>query len=102
LSSSKKGRFARLRFSSGAIDESKIVGEKKTGYEVRNVLGLSHVGSETAKPFWDRVEDYLRNGSLVPLRHEVVDGLDVEKVNEILDRYRDRKKVAQTQFRVSK
>lgn len=101
LSSSKKGRLARLRFSTGAIDESKIVGEKKAGYEARDVLGLSHVKSETAKPFWDRVEGYLKNGSLVPLRYEIVDGLDAEKVNQLLDRYRDGKKMVQTQFRVS-
>jgi NADPH2:quinone reductase len=28
-------------------------------------------------------------------------GLDAESVNEVLDRYRDGKKVAQTHFRVS-
>jgi NADPH2:quinone reductase len=101
LSSSKTGKVARLRFSSGAIDDSKIFGEKNAGYEMRNVLGLSHSKPDTAKPFWDRVEDYLRTESLVPLKYEVVDGLDVEKVNEVLDRYRDGKKVVQTQFRVS-
>jgi NADPH2:quinone reductase len=100
LSSSKKGRLARLRFSVGAIDESKIVGEKKAGYEARNVLGVSHIRSETAQPFWDRVEDYLKNRSLVPLRYEVVNEMDAEKVNNLLDRYRDGKKVIQTQFRV--
>ncbi|KAF2629857.1 GroES-like protein [Macroventuria anomochaeta] len=101
LSSSKTGKVARLRFSSGAIDESKIVGEKKAGYEMRNVLGLSHMKPNTAKPFWDRVEEYLRNESLVPLKYEVVDGLNVEKVNGVLDRYRDGKKVTQTHFKVS-
>lgn len=101
LSSSKKGRLARLRFSTGAIDESKTVGEKKAGYEARNVLGLSHIRSATAKPFWDRMEGYLKNGSLVPLRYEVVDGLEAGNVNVLLDRYRDGKKVVQTQFRVS-
>lgn len=101
LSSSRKGRLARLRSSIGDIDESKIIGEKKAGYEARNVLGLSHIKHETAKPFWDRVEGYLKNGSLVPLRHEKVVGLDADRVNELLDRYRDGKKVVQTQFRVS-
>ncbi|KAF3046159.1 hypothetical protein E8E12_011452 [Didymella heteroderae] len=101
LSSSKKGKLARLRSSVGSIEESKIVGEKKAGYDVRNVLGLSHIKPETAKPFWDRVAGYLKDGSLVPLKYEAVDGLDVDKVNELLDRYRDGKKVVQTHFRVS-
>ncbi|KAH7123757.1 putative alcohol dehydrogenase [Dendryphion nanum] len=101
LSSTKTGKVARLRFSSGTVDESKIVGEKKAGYEMRNILGLSHTKSETAKPFWERVEDYLGNKSLIPLKYDVVDGLSAEKVNEVLDRYRDGKKVLQTHFRVS-
>lgn len=101
LSSSKKGTLARLRFSVGAIDESKFIGKKQAGYETRNVFGLSHVKFETAKPFWDRVEGYLENRSVVPLRYEVVSGLDAQKVNKLLDRYRDGLKVVQTQFRVS-
>lgn len=101
LSSSKKGKLARLRASVGAIDESKIVGEKKAGYDLRNVLGGSHLKAETAKPFWDRVAGYLRDGSLVPLKYEVIDGLDEDKVNALLDRYRDGDRVVQTHFRVS-
>ncbi|KAJ4410408.1 hypothetical protein N0V91_001894 [Didymella pomorum] len=101
LSSSKKGRLARLRASVGAVDESKIVGEKKAGYDLRNVLGSSHLKADTARPFWDRLAGYLRDGSLVPLKYEVVDGLDEDKVNELLDRYRDGKRVVQTHFRVS-
>ncbi|KAH6613838.1 putative alcohol dehydrogenase [Boeremia exigua] len=102
LSSSKKGKLARLRFSVGAIDESKIIGEKKAGYETRNVLGLSHVRFTTAKPFWDRVEGYLAAQSVVPLAYKVVNGLDAQQVNKLLDEYRDGQKVVQTQFRVSK
>ncbi|KAF2851301.1 GroES-like protein [Plenodomus tracheiphilus IPT5] len=100
LSSSKLGKVARLRSSVGVVDESKIVGEKKAGYE-RNVLGLSHAKRETAKPFWDRMEDYLKSGSLVPLKYEVVNGLDADKANEVLDGYRDGKKIIQTHFKVS-
>ncbi|USP82330.1 GroES-like protein [Curvularia clavata] len=91
LSSSKAGRVARLRFSTGAIDESKIIGEKIAGYEMRNVLGVSHMKPDTAEPFWNQLEEYLKNESLVPLKYEVVNGLDAGKVNEVLDRYRDDK-----------
>ncbi|KAF3052181.1 hypothetical protein E8E11_007310 [Didymella keratinophila] len=98
LSSSKTGKLARLRASVGAIDESKIVGEKEAGYDLRNVLGSSHLKVETAKPFWDRVAGYLEDGSLVPLKYEVVDGLDEDKVNKLLDQYRDGERVVQTHF----
>ncbi|KNG51456.1 hypothetical protein TW65_01471 [Stemphylium lycopersici] len=101
LSSSKTGRLARLLFSSGAVDESKILGEKKEGFALRNVLGLSHINAETAKPFWGRLSTFLEEGKLVPLAYETVKGLDEDKVNEVLDRYRDGKKVVQTHFRVS-
>jgi len=101
LSSSRKGTLARLRFSVGSIDESKIVGDKSSGYEARNVLGLSYLRPNTARPFWDRVEGYLKHGSVIPLRYEVVDKLDADRVNELLDRYRDGIKVVQTHFRVS-
>jgi NADPH2:quinone reductase len=101
LSSSQKGKLARLRSSVGSVDETKIVGEKKAGYELKNVLGISQLKTDTVRPFWERLEGYLQDGSVVPLKYEVINGLDADKVNELLDRYRDGKKVVQTHFRVS-
>lgn len=101
LSSSRTGMLARLLSGRGAIDESRILGEKNEGYALRDVLGLSHIRPETAKPFWDRLGGLLEEGKLVPLAYETVKGLDVDKVNEVLDRYRDGGKVVQTHFRVS-
>ncbi|ORY16249.1 putative alcohol dehydrogenase [Clohesyomyces aquaticus] len=101
LSTSKKGTLARLVFSVGSLNEGKIMPEKKAGYELRNVFGSSHDRPELAKGLWDRVGEYLRGGKLVPLKAEVVEGLDVDKANEVLDRYRDGKKVIQTHFRIS-
>ena len=101
LSSSQRGKLARLRSSVGNVDETKIVGEKKAGYELKNVLGISQLKPDIVRPFWERLEGYLQDGSVVPLKYEVIDGLDADKVNELLDRYRDGKKVVQTHFRVS-
>jgi NADPH2:quinone reductase len=101
LSSSQRGKLARLRSSVGSVDETKIVGEKKAGYELKNVLGISQLKPDTVRPFWERLEGYLQDGSVVPLKYEVINGLDADKVNELLDRYRDGKKVVQTHFRVS-
>lgn len=48
------------------------------------------------------LEEYVKNGKIVSLKYEVVDGvgLDAAKVNEVLDRYRDGKPVVQAHFRV--
>ncbi|KAF1929460.1 uncharacterized protein M421DRAFT_390364 [Didymella exigua CBS 183.55] len=83
LSCNEKGRLARLRFSGGALDESRIIGNKR------------------ARPFWDRVEYCSEDGSFLPLRYEAIDRLDADMINELLNRCRDGRKVVQTQFRVS-
>jgi NADPH2:quinone reductase len=101
LSSRRKGRLARLRFSTGTIDTTKILEDKAAGYELCDVLGISHLKPQTAKPFWERLEGYFESKRLEALDHQVFQGLDAERVNEVLDRYRDGKRVIQTQFRIS-
>jgi NADPH2:quinone reductase len=100
LSNTKKGKLARLIWSRGSLNEASI-GEKSAGYELKNIMGASHITQELSAAFWDRIGGYLTEGSIVPLDYVVVKGLDVEKVNEVLDRYRDNKPVTQTHFRVS-
>lgn len=100
LSNSRKGKVARL-LPTGLPDTSKVV-EKKAGYEVKDVHGEPHVKSEVSKPFWDILGDYLVKKKIVPLEYAVEDGLNADKVNEVLDRYRDGKRVVQTHFRISK
>lgn len=98
LSNTKKGKFARL-LPLGPVDTSKVT--KKDGdYEVLNVHGMPQI-KEVGKGFWRNLEAYLREGKIVPLKYEVFEGLDAEKVNETLDRYRDGKRVVQTHFRIS-
>lgn len=60
LSSSKEGTVACLRFSSGEFDKTKIIGVKAAGYKLNNVLGISHMKPDTAKPFWNRIEKYVQ------------------------------------------
>ncbi|KIY01028.1 uncharacterized protein Z520_03694 [Fonsecaea multimorphosa CBS 102226] len=99
LSSTKKGKLARL-LPTGAIDESQVHA-KKEGYELVNVFGSTHAKPDVCKPFWELVPQYLLEGKLKPSQYEVVKGLDVDKVNEVLDRYRDGKRVVKTHFHVS-
>ena len=92
LSSHKKGKLARLL--PRPIDESKVKG-KKAGFEIKNVFGVSHMTAELSTPFWERVPEYLESGKIIPLSFQVVDGLDAEKVNQELDKYKDGKAVQQ-------
>ncbi|KAH7009321.1 putative alcohol dehydrogenase [Macrophomina phaseolina] len=80
LSHTKKGKLARL-LSFGQPGGSHVP-DKKVGFEVKNVLGLSL-------------------GKIVPLKYDVAAGLDADKVNDVLDRYRDGKPVVQTHLRIS-
>lgn len=101
LSNTKRGKLARL-VTSSFPDETKIR-SKSAGYDVKNVYGSSHIYREFAKLFWDRLPGYLEDGRIKPLKHfEVFEsGLDADKVNEVLDRYRDGKRIVQPHFHVS-
>ncbi|TPX09499.1 uncharacterized protein E0L32_009242 [Thyridium curvatum] len=94
LSSHKKGALARL-LPRGDVDASKVVG-KKAGYDVRGVFGSSHQYPELAKGFWARVPEYLESGQIKPLGYVVKEGLRAENVNEVMDAYRDGKRVTKT------
>ncbi|KIV84513.1 hypothetical protein PV11_00288 [Exophiala sideris] len=100
LSRTKKGRFARLLPSPLGEAESQIR-PKKEGYVLGNTFGSSHVKPELCKAFWERVPEYLFEKKIVPTKYTVVKGLDVDKVNEVLDAYRDGKRVVKTHFHVS-
>jgi len=100
LSNSQRGKLARLVWSRGALQEDKIL-PKQAGYELKNVLGISHLKPEASTPFWQHISEYLTQKKIRPLEYVSVKGLDVAKVNEVLDAYRDGKAVVQTHFRVS-
>ena len=96
LSSTKKGKFARL-LPSGPVDES-AVHDKKAGYELKNVSGNSSAKADLCKPFWELLPQYLVEKKIKPAKYVVVKGLDADKVNAVLDAYRDGKKVVKTNF----
>ncbi|QKX55268.1 uncharacterized protein TRUGW13939_02360 [Talaromyces rugulosus] len=94
LSSTKKGSLVRL-IPFGKVDESKIVG-KKAGWEVLDVYGVSQEHPELAGGLWSRVTGFLETGQIKPLGYTVKKGLLASNVNEVLDAYRDGKKVTKT------
>lgn len=99
LSNSKKGAMARL-IPHGQVDESKVLG-KRAGFDVRDLFGSSHMSPELAAEFWSRLPGYLERGQIKPLGYIVKNGLEAESVNEVLDAYRDGKRVVKTHFHVS-
>ncbi|KAF2870232.1 chaperonin 10-like protein [Massariosphaeria phaeospora] len=100
LSKFKKGKLARLVFDPSELTDGTAI-VKGAGFEFRNVFGSPQMAPELMRPFWERIGGYLIEGKIVPTRYRVERGLDAEKVNELLDRYRDGKAVVQTHFRIS-
>jgi NADPH2:quinone reductase len=98
LSTTKKGKVSRL-LPHGPVETTNVT-KKEGDYEVKDVHGEPHY-EPICKGFWQNVEQYLIDGKIVPLKYETVEGLDVEKVNEVLDRYRDGKRVVQPHVRIS-
>lgn len=98
LSSTKRGHLARL-LPTGDVDASHIQ-PKTHGYELHNVFGSSQARAELCRPFWERVPQYLADKKIVPTGYAVVQGLDPVKVNEVLDAYRDGKRVTKPHVHV--
>ena len=94
LSSQKKGALARL-LPEGPVDKSKVK-DKKAGFDVRNVFGLSQAHPDLAREFWKRLPGYLETGKIKPHGYVVKHGLEASNVNEVLDRYRDGQGVTKT------
>lgn len=101
LSSTKTGKLARLTYSRGELNQS-LIHSKKSGHELKNVVGISAMKPDIATPFWAHLEEYLKQGKLKPVEnYVVVKGLDEGGVNESLDRWRDGRGGVQTHVRVS-
>ncbi|KAL6244312.1 hypothetical protein RBB50_008554 [Rhinocladiella similis] len=98
LSATKRGKFARL-LPLGPVDETHVK-PKKEGWELVNVFGSSHFRPDLCKPFWERLPRYLVEKKIRPTEFTVSKGLSAEKVNTLLDAYRDGKKVTKTHVHV--
>ena len=90
LSSSKKGTLACIVPKMAPVGE---VGEKKAGYEDKFTQGQSHNQPELGEKFWRCLPQWMAEGRIRSTGWEVSEGLDAEKVNGVLDRYRDGKEV---------
>jgi NADPH:quinone reductase-like Zn-dependent oxidoreductase len=100
LSNTKKGKLARIVFSGGPLDPSKIL-PKQAGYELKDTFGVSTLYPHLTIPFWENLGKYLTEKKIIPLSYDVVEGLDVTKVNAVLDEYRDGKRATQPHIHIS-
>jgi NADPH2:quinone reductase len=87
LSHTRRGKLARL--VDGEINVKRFEG-RMAWLEVMDVFGSSHAKADLCTPFWKRVSEYLETGKIKPMAFQVVDGLNADKVNEVLDRYKHR------------
>ena len=99
LSSSKRGRMARL-LPTGPMDETNVR-ERKGGYDVISVFGSSQAFPGLCGPFWEKLPGYLEQGQIKPLKFVVKGGLEADKVNAVLDAYRDGERVEKSHFHIS-
>lgn len=93
LSTTKKGFLATL--VRGEADPA-IAATKTAGFKKNQILGASDLHQELAAKFWRELPRWIENGELKPLNFEMIDGLDVMKVNNLLDDYRDGRAVTKT------
>jgi NADPH:quinone reductase-like Zn-dependent oxidoreductase len=98
LSSSRKGKFARL-VTLFPVDETKIVG-KAAGYEIVNISGFSFLSPDLCEPFWIKLPSFLKEGKVKPLNFVVVSGLDAEKINHVLDQYSRSERITKTNVHI--
>ena len=75
----------------GNIDEMVIV-EKKAGYKVEMTFGSSQLHGDFTRSFWKKLSRWIEEKKIKPLAFKVVErGLSAERMNAVLDQYRDRK-----------
>ncbi|RMD42143.1 hypothetical protein DV735_g2995, partial [Chaetothyriales sp. CBS 134920] len=89
LSNTKQGTVVHL--SNVTVDESKI-GDKKAGFKYRFSAGASTKPSsiQLAAKVWDALPTWIDQGKILPAPSSTAfDGLDADKTNEVLDKYRD-------------
>ena len=90
LSNSQRGTLAVL-VHAGTIDESKI-GTKQAGYDRKFIICATKMFKDVSVPFWNNLPTWIENRHLSPTTWQVVDGLDANKINDLLDGYvQDRK-----------
>jgi NADPH2:quinone reductase len=86
LSNSRKGTFIHLL--PGKASDT-VIAQKQAGYDERQTVGACPAHPAFAELFWKQFPKWLQSGAVKPLKYNVIEGLDAQKVNEALDGYKD-------------
>jgi len=89
LSNTKKGTLVHLL--PGKVEDEIVTPQKKAGYEKKQMHGSSQADTNVGGLFWRQFPKWLESGEIKILKYQVVEGLDAEKINAVLDGYRDGK-----------
>ncbi|KAL7904483.1 GroES-like protein [Trichoderma velutinum] len=85
LSNTKRGTLAAL-VHAGGVDESRI-GPKRAGYDRKKILCITTKYPDLTRSFWDILPTWIEDGKLLPTTFQVFNGLDVVRINKLLDNY---------------
>ncbi|OAP60556.1 hypothetical protein AYL99_05558 [Fonsecaea erecta] len=89
LSNAKKGTIVPLAAARpNTVDEAKI-GPKQQGYNFKKFVCRPVLFRETAAQFYKALTQLIDHGVLKPTPFQVIEGLDADKINAQLDRWRD-------------
>jgi NADPH2:quinone reductase len=98
LSSSKPGKL--ISISGGDFDESAVPG-KKAGFVRKGIYAGTQSSPELINSYWAALPKLIVDGVLKPTPYSVIDGLDVDKVNQVLKDYQDGKHVVKPQIHIA-
>ena len=87
LSNSRRGILASM--VPGKVEHPDRIREKREGYEATWIKGQSHNQPELGRKFWKWLPVWMEEGRTKATGWEVIRGLDAERVNGVLDVYRD-------------
>ena len=91
LSNTVEGHLNNVLY--GEVKEKELVGRKGAGYKETLSQGQSLPNIEAAKRFWEKLPVWLKNGDLKVPMWRAIEGLDADKVMEVLTQYGDGKAV---------
>jgi NADPH2:quinone reductase len=82
----------------GDLDKSLL---PKKPFEKKPIIAMPFSEPELAKSYWDTLPNLIVKGIHKPTPHQVIQGLDVEKVNQVLDEYSQGRAIIKPQIQVS-
>ncbi|KAF2489133.1 NAD(P)-binding protein [Lophium mytilinum] len=88
LSEKRKGTLVHT--THGKVSEE-VISQKKAKFDQKFVKGFSDSIPLFGQRFWKQFPVWLKTGDIKPLDYIVIEGMDVDKINEVLDLYRDGK-----------